>query len=104
MGGKSGHEWYRLAKEDFGQERYVKEFGSKRKVRQKFRLMMVSAGLLGDKARCGMFKDGKCELCDEGVVEDVVHFLLHCRKFAVDSGRLLGMIEGIEGTEERMVE
>ena len=29
MGGKSGHKWHRLAKEDFGQERYVKEFGSK---------------------------------------------------------------------------
>ena len=45
-----------------------------------------------------MCKDGKCELCDEGVVEDV-HFLLHCGEFAGGRGRLLGMIEGIERTE-----
>ena len=30
MGEKSSLKWYRLAKEDFGQERYVKEFGSRR--------------------------------------------------------------------------
>ena len=30
-------------------------------------------------------------------------FLLHCGEFA-DSGRLLGMIEGFEGTEEWMAE
>ena len=28
-GNLSSLRWYRLAKEDFGQERYVKEFGSK---------------------------------------------------------------------------
>ena len=41
MAGKSGREtslkWYRLAKEEFGQERYVKEFGSKGEVRLRFR-------------------------------------------------------------------
>ena len=103
MGEKSRLKWHRLVKEDFGQERYVKEFGSKGEVRLRFRLRMVSAGLLGDKERYGMCKDGKCELCDEGVVEDV-HFLLHCREFAGDRERLLGVIEGIEGTEEWMVE
>ena len=76
MGGKSSLKWYRLAKEYFGQEWNVKEFGSKGEVRLRFRLGMVSAGLLVDKERSGMCKDGKCELCDEGVVEDV-HFLLH---------------------------
>ena len=50
-----------------------------------------------------MCKDDKCELYDEGVV-DVVHFLLHCGEFAGDRGRLLGMIECIEGTEEWMAE
>ena len=50
-----------------------------------------------------MFKDGKCVLCDEGVVEDV-HFLLHCGEFFGDIGRLLGIIDGIEGTEEWMAE
>ncbi len=49
---------------------------------------------------CGMCKDGKCELCDDGVVDDV-HFLSHCREFASDRGRLLGMIER---TEEWMAE
>ena len=31
-GGKSSLNWYKLAKEEFGLERYVKEFGSKREV------------------------------------------------------------------------
>ena len=73
---------YRLAKEEFRQESYVKEFGSNGEVRLRFRLRMVSAGLLGDKERCGMCKDGKCELCD-GVVEDIVDFL-NCEEFAGD--------------------
>ena len=62
----------------------------------RFRLRMVSAGLLGDKERCGMCKDGKYELCDEGVVEDVAHFLLHCGEFVGDQGRLLGMMKGLK--------
>ena len=33
VGEKSSLKWYRLAKEDFGQEMYVKEFGSKGEVR-----------------------------------------------------------------------
>ena len=53
---KSSLKWYRLDKEDFGQER----FASKGEVRLRFRLQMVSAGLLGDKERCGKCKDGKC--------------------------------------------
>ena len=99
VGEKSSLRWYRLAKEGFGQERYVKEFGTKGEVRLRF----VSARLLGDKERYGICKDDKCELCDEGVMEDM-HFLLHCGEFASDRGRLLGMIEGIEWTEEWMAE
>ena len=79
----------------------MKEFGSKGKMRLRFRT--VAAGFLGDKERCGMCKDGKGELCDEGFV-DHVHFLLHCGEFAGDRGRLLGMIECIKGTEEWMAE
>ena len=41
----------RLVEEAFGQERYVKEFGSKGEVRLRFRLKTVSARLLGDKER-----------------------------------------------------
>ncbi len=37
MGEKSSLKWYRLAKEDFEQERYMKEFGSKREMRLRFR-------------------------------------------------------------------
>ena len=59
-------------------------------------------GLLGDKAMCGMCKDGKCELCDECVVEDG-HFLLHSGEFVGNRGRLLGTIEGIEEIKEWMV-
>ena len=33
-----------------------------------------------------MCKDGKCEPCYEGVVEDIVHFLLHCGEFVGDRG------------------
>ena len=33
-----------------------------------------------------------------------MHFLLHCGECVGDRGRLLGMIEGIEGTEEWMAE
>ena len=47
-------------------------------MRLRFRLRTVSAGLLGDKERCGMCQDGRCELCDEGTMEDIVHLLLHC--------------------------
>ena len=47
--------------------------------------------------------DGKCELCDGGVVENV-HFLLHCGDFVGDRRRLLGMVEGTDGTEEWMAE
>ena len=48
-----------------------------------------------------MFKDGKCELCNKGVIEDIVHFLLYCGEFVDYRGRLLGMFEG---TEEWMAE
>ena len=41
VGGKSSLKWYRLAKEDFGQEWYVKEFGCKGEVRLRFRLRTV---------------------------------------------------------------
>ena len=37
VGEKSCLKRYRLAKDDFGQEWYVKKFGSKGKVRQRFR-------------------------------------------------------------------
>ena len=47
--------------------------------------------------RCGVCKDGKCELCDKGVVEDIMNFLLHCGERVVgDRGRLLGMIKETE--------
>ena len=39
----------------------MKEFGSKGEVRLRFRLRTVS-GFFGDKGKCGMCKDGKCEL------------------------------------------
>ena len=29
-----------------------------------------------------MCRDGKCERCDEGIVEDIVHFL-YCGEFVV---------------------
>ena len=91
--------WYRL-EEGFGKERYVKEFGSKGEVRLKFRPRKVSAGLLGDK---------------EGViwvrVLNVSYVVLWkiciscCSgEFAGDRGRLLGMIDGIEGTREWVAE
>ena len=51
VGGKSSLKWYKLAKEKFGQERYVKELARKGEVRQRFGLRTVSAGLLGDKER-----------------------------------------------------
>ena len=38
------------------------------------------------------------------VVEDIVHFLLHCGEFVGDRGRLLSTIEGTEDTEEWMTE
>ena len=45
-------------------------------------------------------KDGGCELCDVGVVKDIVHFLLHCGEFVGDRQRLLGIIESIDETAE----
>ena len=81
MGGKSSR--CRLAKEDFGQVRYVKEFGGKGEVRLRFRLRTVSAGLLENKERCGMCQGSRCELCDEGAAEDSVHFL-YCGKLVME--------------------
>ena len=83
MGEKSSLKWYRLAKEEFGQERYVKEFGSKEEVRLRFRLKTVSVGLLWDKGRYGVCQGGRFKLCDDDVVEDV-HILLHWGEFAGD--------------------
>ena len=51
VGEKSSLKWFRLAKEGFGQERYVKEFGSKGEARLRFRLRTVSAGLLVTRRR-----------------------------------------------------
>ena len=65
----------------------MKVFGSKGEVRLRCRLRTVSAGPLGANERCSMSKDDKCELRDEGAVEDIVHFLLHCGEFVVDRGR-----------------
>ena len=61
----------------------------------RFRLRTVSAGLLGDKERCGKCKDGKYELCNEGVVEDV-HFLLHCDEFSDDEGDYWVLLKGLK--------
>ena len=41
--GKSSLKWYRLARKFFGQEWYVKEFGSKGEVRLRFRLKPIQA-------------------------------------------------------------
>ena len=49
-----------------GNHGYVKEFGSKGEVTQRVWLRTVSAGHLGDKERCGMCMEGKCEQCHEG--------------------------------------
>ena len=95
-----GEKWYRLAKEDFGQERYVKEFCNKGEVRVKFRLRWYQRDswvTRRDVVRVKMVDVSY--ICDEDV-EDSVHFLLHC-------GELLMIaedFEGIEGTEEWMAE
>ena len=50
-----------------------------------------------------MCKDGKFELYDEGV-ENINAFFVARGKCVGDSGRLFGMIEGIEGTEKWIAE
>ena len=88
--GKSSLKWYRsgLLMKIFGQERYVKEFGSKGKERLRFRLRMLSAGLLGDR-RGVLCQDGKCELCDEGCGRYCA-FLVDHEEFIGDRGRYIG--------------
>ena len=70
-------------------------------MRLRFGLRTESMDLLVEKKRCGICEDGKCELCDEGVVIDV-HFSLHCGGFAGDRGALLGMIERTKRVDGRM--
>ena len=43
-------------------------------------------------------------ICDERVVEDIVNFCCTVESLLVIRRRLLGMIEGIEWTEEWMAE
>ena len=84
VGGKSSLKWSRLAKQDFEQERYVKEFGSKGEVRLRIRLRNVSDVMK--------------------VLWKILYISCCTGEFAGDRGRLLGMIEGIDGTEEWMDE
>ena len=34
--------------------------------------------------KCIMVSDGRCVMCDRGVVEDVAHFLVSCGEFVRD--------------------
>ena len=58
MEGKSSLKWCRLANEDFGQERYVKEFGSKGEVRQIFRLRMDGISMIPRRQKVVWYMSG----------------------------------------------
>ena len=72
MRGKSSFKWYKLANEEFGQERYVRVLSSKGEVRRRFRLRCHQH----DSWETCMCQDGRCELCDE-CLEDTLH-LIEC--------------------------
>ena len=56
----------------------------RRVVRLLFRLRIGSAGLFQDKKRCRMVSYERCVMCDSGVGEDVVNFLVRCGKIERD--------------------
>ena len=81
---KSTIEMVRLAKDGTGVERYVRSVQGQESVRLLLRLRTGSAGLLEDKKRYRMVSDKKCVMCDNGVGEDVTHFLVGCGEFVRD--------------------
>ena len=76
--------WYRLAKDNTGVERYVRSVQGQESVRLLFRLRTGSARLLEDKKRFRMVSDERRVICDSGVGEDVAHFLVSCGEFEGD--------------------
>ena len=57
-----------------------------------FRFRTGSGGLMEDLKRCRRKSDARCVLCDEGVVEDIRHFLVECGEFENDRERLMEMV------------
>lgn len=100
MGIKSTLKWYKLAKNGAGVERYVRSSQDQEGVRLMFRLRTGSAGLLVDKKRCRMVSDERCIMCDSGIGEDVVHFLVVCGEFEWDRQVLVDEVQRIVGAGE----
>ena len=59
-----------------------------------------SAGLLEDKKRCRIVSDKRCVMCDSGVGEGVVHFLMGCGGFEKYQLMLLENVCRILGARE----
>ena len=75
----------------------MKAFVSKEKVRQRFTMKLVSVRLMGD--QCGMCQDVRCELCHDGTYCGRYCAFLVLQGVCCDRGRLLDMINDIEGAE-----
>ena len=71
---------YCAVKGDWGLEECLENEGDWRNHRLKFRLKTQSAGLLGDKKRCGLRSYDRCLLCDSGEKANTEHFLLSCEE------------------------
>ncbi|SMN01538.1 hypothetical protein SPONN_2617 [uncultured Candidatus Thioglobus sp.] len=89
---------YELVKVGLEAEQYLGYLDSYES-RVRFRLRTGSAGLMEDKMRCKMRSDARCVLCDDGVVEDIQHFLIGCVEFEGGRRELVEKIGGIVGAE-----
>ena len=90
--------WYQRVKESLEAEKYL-DYLNGYGVRVRFRLRTGSGGLMEDLKRCRRKSDARCVLCDEGVVEDIRHFLVECGEFENGRERLMERVGGIEGAE-----
>ena len=68
-----------VAEDNLGVEGYVRSVQGQENVRLLIRLRTDSAGLLADKKIiCRMVSDQRCVMCDNGIGQDVAHFLVGC--------------------------
>ena len=52
-----------------------------------------------EKKRIKLCGDDRCVLCDEGLVEDIAHFLVECKEFEEGRRVLLEEVGNIKGAE-----
>ena len=89
---------YKLFKQSYGVDPYVKSFLAKRR---RSLVAQTRFSILPLRLETGRFvgesvEDRVCQICHSGEVEDELHFLFHCEKYSGIRGKLLHKIENNE--------